>query len=202
MFEIDTVAELKALKKEADELGISYNPNIGLAKLQARISEHKGEEVDDFSEEQEAFIKKAKLAAERMMGGNIGKIMRSKMPKSKAKYLMMKDANKLVRVSVTCLDPAKKDVPGQWMGIRNSMIPVTKKYIPYDGRVTHLPKIIINHLKEKECQVFKVVTDPVTNDKSRKPFTQKMFSVSELPPLNDKQLTELAEAQRAAGTIA
>ena len=201
MFEIDTKEELTILKNKADKMGITYNSNIGLAKLQARVDEAKGAEVDNFSEEKEKFIEAAKLAALRMAGGNISKIINSKLPKAQAKAQLMKQSTKLKRVSVTCLDPAKKDVPGQWMGVRNGMIPITKKYIPYDGRVTHLPDIIINHLKEKECQVFKVVTDPITGDKSRKPTTQKMFSVSELNPLNDKEINELAEAQRSAGTI-
>ena len=32
--------ELEALKKEADELGIEYSPNIGKKKLKERIEEH------------------------------------------------------------------------------------------------------------------------------------------------------------------
>ena len=203
MFEIDTKEELITLKKEADKLGLTYNSNIGLGKLQKRVNEANGVEVevDDFSEETEEFIQKAKLAALRMAGGNIGKLINSKLPKAKAKSILMKQATKLKRVSVTCLDPAKKDIPGQWLGVRNTMIPMTKKYIPYDGRITHLPEIIIKHLREKECQVFKVVTDSSTGEKTRKPSTQKMFSVADMPALNDKEISELAEAQRAAGTI-
>lgn len=48
--------KLEDLKKQADELGLSYHPNIGLAKLQARIDEHtndstaKGSSVEKPSE--------------------------------------------------------------------------------------------------------------------------------------------------------
>lgn len=36
-------SELEALKKEADELGIKYNKNIGINKLQEKIEKYKAE---------------------------------------------------------------------------------------------------------------------------------------------------------------
>jgi hypothetical protein len=59
----------------------------------------------------------------------------------------------------------------------------------------------VNHLKEKEFQSFKFEVNSRTGENERKPFINKMYSVVILADLTKKELDELAEAQRAAGTI-
>jgi hypothetical protein len=200
--EIDDKTALKLLKKEATELGITFNPNIGKDKLKAKIDAKKAElGVTAESKEKEAYIEKARLAVKRLQQGNVLDKVLAKMPPQQQRMELINRSSALVRCSITCLDPSKKDVPGAIMGVRNSKVPLNKRFVPFDGRTTHLPRILVNHLKEKKYQGFKIEVNPKTGDNERKPYIGNMFSVVEMPALTEKELAELAEAQRAAGTI-
>jgi len=191
--EIDQKKAIELTKIEADKLGVKYSPNIGLETLRERIDNHK---LDNSGLDTD-FIKKAKEASVLLGGLNQNKIMSDNLDPLKYKQKIMAKASKLIRCSVTCVDPSKKDIPGAIMGVRNSMIPLTKKFVPYDGTVTHLPEILFNHLKEKTCQIFRIEINKSNGEKIRKSKTEKMFAVHKLPPLTDDQLTELAETQKA-----
>lgn len=205
--EIDEKEAMELLKKEATELGIVFSPNIGFETLTSRIDTKRQEilAAEKATEEgklaDKEFIRKARLAAEKIHYTNPMAKVLAKMKPQQRKIELMKQASKLVRCSVTCLDPSKKDVPGAILGVRNSMVPLGKRFVPYDGRTTHLPQILVNHLKEKEFQSFKIEVNSRTGENERKPFINKMYSVVILADLTKKELDELAEAQRAAGTI-
>ena len=211
MFESVDTDDIELLKQEAKKRGIEFSPNIGVKKLQEKIlayeaiqeqnsnNEEKQKEPE-LTDEQKAFAEKARLAAEKMFATPKEDVTTEGMTEGAKKAYNIRKANALVRCTVTCIDPSKKDVPGAILGARNSQVPLVKKFVPYDGRITHLPRILLDHLKEKECQTFRI--EHLENgDKVRRPVSQKMFSIQELPNMTDEDIKKLANAQKAAGSI-
>ena len=174
--------ELDALKARANLLGVKFHPSISLEKLREKVnaavtSEGEAEEAPNTpSETKEETIgeKRKRLKTE---------------------------ALKLVRIRLTCLNPAKKEWEGEIITVGNSLIGSVKKFVPFnadDG--WHVPHVIYQHLKERQCQIFQTATDARGN-KVRKGKLIKEFAIEVLPPLTKEELEELARRQAMAKAI-
>lgn len=174
--------ELEALKARANLLGVKFHPSISLEKLREKVnaavtSEGEAEEPSNSSPE----------AKEETIG--------EKRKRLKAEAL------KLVRIRLTCLNPAKKEWEGEIITVGNSLIGSVKKFVPFnadDG--WHVPHVIYQQLKERQCQVFYTATDARGN-KVRKGKLIKEFAIEVLPPLTKEELEELARRQAMAKAI-
>jgi hypothetical protein len=163
---------LDELKDIADGLGLKYHPTISAAKLADKIEEFA-------SEPEEAPVAPAK----------------KKTPKE-----IRQAATKLVRVRVTCMNPAKRDWDGEIFMVGNRHTGTLRKYVPY-GVDWHVPQMILDMIKARQCQVFQSVKRRTAGGdiSSREGKLVKEFAVEILPPL--KELAELAQRQAmAAGT--
>lgn len=167
--------ELTALKKRADIMGIKYSPNIGVETLRGRINEKLNDGVE-------------KPAAQ--PAGTAGETPQQ------MRMRLRKDALRLVRVRLTCMDPNKKEWPGEIFTVANGVVGTVKRYVPYnldsdDG--WHVEAIILKQLKTKKHQEFrKVKLDGKTVTKG---FLVRTFAIEELPPLTGEQLKDLAQRQ-------
>lgn len=165
--------ELDILKARADKLGITYKSNIGIEALKAKL-----EEVLKPTEEPNLSTESAKRKA-----------VRDK-------------ALKLVRIRITCLDPAKKGFPGEIFTVGNKYIGTVRKWVPYGdaGQVGwHVPYCIYKMLKDKK---FVMKEQKSVNGKLI--FTQKevpAYALELLPMLTEKELKELAIEQSRTGRI-
>ena len=174
--------ELEALKARANLLGVKFHPSISLEKLREKVnaavtSEGEAEEPSNSSPE----------AKEETIG--------EKRKRLKAEAL------KLVRIRLTCLNPAKKEWEGEIITVGNSLIGSVKKFVPFnadDG--WHVPYVIYEQLKERQCQIFQTATDARGN-KVRKGKLIKEFAIEVLPPLTKEELDELARRQAMAKAI-
>jgi hypothetical protein len=165
---------LDELKDIADGLGLKYHPTISAAKLADKIEEFA-------SEPEEAPVASAK----------------KKTPKE-----IRQAATKLVRVRVTCMNPAKRDWDGEIFMVGNRHTGTLRKYVPY-GVDWHVPQMILDMIKARQCQVFQSVKRRTAGGdiSSREGKLVKEFAVEILPPLTEKELAELAQRQAmAAGT--
>lgn len=165
---------LDELKDLADGLGLKYHPTISAAKLADKIEEFA-------SEPEEAPVAPTK----------------KKTPKE-----IRQDATKLVRVRVTCMNPAKRDWDGEIFMVGNRHTGTLRKYVPY-GVDWHVPQMILDMIKARQCQVFQSVKRRTAGGdiSSREGKLVKEFAVEILPPLTEKELAELAQRQAmAAGT--
>lgn len=183
--------ELTALKKRADMMGIAYHHKAGIETLKKLIAQKLGDEPED-TEEEDVKVPQAKPSA-------TGRAVR---PASKAEIanFKRKQANKLVRVEVTNMNPNKREWEGEILTAGNSVVGSLKKYIPFNTP-THVPVIILNAMKERKCQVFYSVTDKFGN-KLKKAKLISEFGIKELPPLTKDELRAIASAQLAAGSVA
>ena len=182
--------ELVQLKTEATALGITFSGNIGATALLAKIDAFKelqaSKEVETKPESTLVMPKVAYVEPE------------SKQALAQRKR---KEANKLVRIVATCMNPNKKSMTGEFFSVSNALIGTVKKYVHFDAEDGwHVPAIIANHLRERRCQIF-VPAVTTTGKKIMKGKSIKEFNIAVLPPLNEKERLALAERQALAGTI-
>lgn len=165
--------ELTALKTRADRLGISYHPSIGLEKLREKVNA----KVEGASEEAAPVVEES-LRARRK-----------------------REASELVRIRVTCMNPLKKEYEGEIFTAGNSAVGTFKKYVPFNAdEGWHVPRIILNQLLQRECQIFQTTKDSRGN-KVRTGKLIREFAVEILPPLTAEELQELARRQAMAKSI-
>jgi hypothetical protein len=117
-----------------------------------------------------------------------------------AKLKARREALKLVRVNITCKDPMKSTWDGEIISAGNDVIGDVKKFIPFnteDGY--HIPQIILNVLKAKDCTVF--VRKKINGQSVNVGKQIKAYSFEYLEPLTTDELSILAEDQAARQAI-
>jgi hypothetical protein len=173
------VDEREELIAKAKLLGLKPHPSIGIDTLREKIAAH----VAGVSEEApKVELDKAELT-----------------PGQKRKQ-MRENALKLVRVNIICMNPAKREWDGEIIAVGNSNLETQKKFVPFnttDGY--HIPNIMYEALKARQCQVF--YNERVGNVTVRKGKLIPEFNITVLPQLTKAELAELANAQAAAGVI-
>lgn len=169
--------ELAALKRQADLMGMNYHPNIGLDTLKARVTEALTKAADEAADEAPVTVAVAETEAQR-------------------RYRKKKEALALVRVRITCMNPLKKEWAGEYFTSGNSLIGTVTKLVPFNTE-WHVPRIVLNMIKQRQYQTFYTVRDARGNA-IRKGKQVAEFAVEELPALTPKQLKDLAQRQAMA----
>lgn len=178
MSDVDTdlpvVDELTALKERAELMGVKFHPSISLEKLREKVNASltPTEDVAATAETK----KFSRLEAQRK-------------------------ASELVRIRVTCMNPAKKEWEGEIFTVGNATVGTFKKFIPFNAdEGWHVPRIMYEQLKERECQIFVTKRDDRGNT-SRTGKLIKEFAIEVLPPLTEEELKDLAQRQAMAKSV-
>jgi hypothetical protein len=107
------------------------------------------------------------------------------------------DGLELVRVNITCMNPAKKDWSGEIITGGNSQIGTVRKFVPFNTENGwHVPKVIFNILKERKFQAFRNVSGK-NGITVRQGYMVNEFAIEELPPLTKEELAQLQKEQAA-----
>lgn len=161
-------------------LGVSFHPSISAEKLREKIAAFQAETP----ETQQGTVTDAPIETQNE------KLMR-----------VQAECEKLVRIRLTCMNPMKKEWDGEIITAGNAL-GTYKKFIPYaaeDG--WHVPNIIYQVLKERQCQVF--YTDKTKNGVSvRRGKLIREFAIEVLDPLTKEELNDLAKVQALAAGVA
>ena len=173
--QISPEEELAALKSKADLLGVKYHPSISADKLRAKIKEHV-EKPQEVTVEQTAEAPEAK-ATESV---------------AEMRVRLRKEAMKLVRVNITCMNPFKREWESEIFTAGNTMVGTVRRCVPFNAD-WHIEQILLNMLKERKCQVF--YTDKVDGRQVRRAKLINEFAIQELPALTPQELKELARRQ-------
>lgn len=185
--ELPKVDELSMLKQRATLMGIKFSNNIGLDALRLKVNaatqgEDTADESDDDEDEAETAAEPAPEAPQSM------------------RQRLQAEQLKLVRVRVTCLDPKKKDLPGEIFTVGNKYIGTIRKFVPF-GEMTdngyHIPFIIYNMMKEREFVQIKTRKTP------RGPIVEtsmaREFAMEVLPPLTEAEIADIKASQQSRG---
>jgi hypothetical protein len=179
--------ELTALKARADLLGISYHPSIGLEKLRAKVSAAINDEPAPAEEPAAPVAKAVAVAAPAV-----------ETPQQK-RFRMKQEASRLVRIRVTCMNPAKTEWSGEIFTTGNKAVGSLKKFVPFNVE-WHVPHMIYEMIRDRQCQIFHTITDARGN-KIRRGKLIKEFNVEVLPDLTKAELDDLARRQAMAKSI-
>jgi len=185
---------VEELKSQANLLGVKFHHRAGAAKIQEAIDLHLATSAD--------VIPTA--SAEQRPASEIGKVPAYEEPLTSVEYRAqeLKSARKrcgeLVRIRLQCMNPNKKEWPGEIISVGSAKLGTFKKFIPFNGEPYHVPRIIYDRLCERECSVFFNSTDE-RGHKTRKGRLIKEFSVEVLEPLTRKEIDDLAKVQSLRG---
>lgn len=207
-------ADLNAARAEADRLGVSYSPNAKAEtirkKIQAKLAESDIDEDEDIPQASDAIDNSTPLTyatAPRLENGELDVTKLPKMPVKRgnrtkleytpiAKDIIRKDLTRLVRVKITCFNPAKKEWKGEVFSFVNSVVGTVKKFVPYNCEAAdtyHVPYCIYLMMKAKEFQAFS--GKKVNGVEVKTPRQVREFALEVLPPLTQAELDALAKKQ-------
>lgn len=182
--------ELTLLKARADQMGIPYKGNIGIetlkGKIEAKMSGEKPapDPEEEFSSDEENEAPKVLTEAERQQE------VRNRLSREKLK---------LVRVRISNLNPAKNDLHGEIITVRNKFIGTVRRMIPF-GEATdggyHIEQIIYDDLKSRRFQQIR--TKRVNGQIQHEARLVPEYAIEVMPPLSDEERTDLAQRQQAA----
>jgi len=169
--------EMVTLKGRADLLGIQYHPSIGADKLREKV---RAAMADEDAKSLDVVV--------------------TETPNAK-RLRLRNEASALVRIRITCMNPAKKEWDGEIITVGNAAVGSFKKYIPFNAdEGWHVPQIILQVLRDRTCQIF--YTEKTKQGVGiRKGKLIKEFAIEVLPQLTQKELDELARRQAMAKSI-
>lgn len=186
-------AILADLKEQATRLGVNFHSNIGEAALREKLKEHKeiiARQAQELLDEQAAQAAAANPAPPPV---DQSTPLTEKQKADKRRLFQKREAEKLVRVNITCMNQAKKEYPGEIFTFGNRVVGEVKKYVPF-GKDTHVPNCILQIIENRQCMSFET-KDAAGN---RRPKQIKEFGVRYLPQLTREEIKELAIQQAAA----
>ena len=169
--------DLTALKEKATLMGIKFHPASGAKSIQEKIDA----KLNSNDEEQTPVVKTAPVAE----------------TQQQMSVRIKKEATALIRCRITCMNPNKTEWDGEIFCVGNSVIPTIKKMVPFNQDF-HVPRMMLDMIQDKKCQVFVTEIDPVTRKRSTKGKLIPEFAIDVLPPLTEKELTKLAQRQAMA----
>ena len=175
-------SELDALKARATQMGIKFHPSSGIDSLKEKINARLAEDTTPAAD-----VEEDAPAAD----------LSPKQLENAKRIALKKEATRLIRVRVANMNPSKKEWEGEIFTTGNLVTGTIKKYVPFDVEF-HVPKMILDMIQARECQVFHTVTDPRTRQKTRKGKLVKEFAVEILPALTESELRDLAQRQAMA----
>lgn len=201
--ELPGMDEKKVLMDRAKMMGLKFSPNIGLETLRAKLKAYmeaaekaepaEGEDTTD--EEPETQTEDAPPA----MRANV--TVKPKVEtKNELRKRLSKESLRLVRVRLTCLNPSKKDLPGEIYTVANKYIGTVRKYVPFGDQTEngyHIPHCLFEHLKERKFQHIRTLKGP-RGEIIVKTSDVAEFAIEILPQLTKAELTKLAQRQAMA----
>ncbi len=201
--------ELDLLKQRATLMGITFSNNIGEDTLRQRIADKQAEldaaesssDEEDEEQEEEQVIQTASAAL--TSDGEQAVTKTTERPLTLREQII-KEQMRLVRVRITCLDPKKKDLPGEFLTVANEYLGTVRKFIPF-GEVTddgyHVPYCLYKMLEARKFLNIRTFKDRRTGTVRVESGYVKEFAIEVLDPLTPAELSKLATAQKAAGSI-
>lgn len=180
--------ELESLKARAMQLGIKHHPSIGLDKLREKVNAAAKGEPAPVEEDVEW-----RAVTEPTVQSVPAPVEETKQQKS---VRLKNEANELIRVNISCMNPNKSEWDGEIFTGGNSVVGSFRKYVPFNVD-WHVPRVLVNMLEQRKAQIFFTHTDHRGN-KSRRGRLAKEFAVSYLDPLSVDEIHDLAQRQAMA----
>lgn len=187
-----TLNELDILKQKADLMGISYKSNIGIEALRNKVNAKLAGTEDRTDENGNEIPDAAEVP--------VPKKLSREAQEQAIRDDMHTNQMALVRVRISCLNPAKAQIKGEIITVANRYLGTVRKFVPF-GEATdngyHIPRVLLNELKSRR---FNSVSTKKGPNGQLLPVQRLVpeFAIEELEPLSMEELDKLAAAQMAA----
>lgn len=185
----ETTLDLDALKAQAELLGISVHPAAKAptvaAKIKAHIDKYGNQPVPASDDEEGSSSEEYVPTNEEIL----------KQPGGREKLIA--DAMRLVRINVTCMNPAKREWPGEPFSVGNAVIPAYSKFVPFNTTEGfHVPHCMYEVIRDRVCNIYE--SKKLKNGQTVRRAKQiKEFAIDVLPQLTPKELADLKKMQAA-----
>lgn len=195
-------SELDALKKRADLMQIKYHPNIGVDSLRDKINAAvSGEGVEAVQ------AVATELASSMPNLGAIAQAEQAAAPEpakpetaDARKNRLRREATKLVRIRLTCMNPAKKNWGGDMFCVSNRNFGTIQRHVPFE-REWHVEAVLLDMIRERQYLTFDTKKTKIAGITIKEPRSVPEYAIAILEPLTSVQLKELGQRQAmAAGT--
>lgn len=182
-----TPTELEILKQRADQMGITYHPSIGVDALREKVA--------------------AKLNGTPEPTQNITVNINSEFTPSPAALKFAEEQNnnyirkqalRLVRVNITCMNPNKKEWDSELFSVQNDILSA-KRLVPFN-KDWHVEQCILDMIEDRVCTAYKERKDQFGR-KHTDPYPIKEYAVRILPPLTEDELEDLRHQQAIRGGV-
>lgn len=187
-----TLNELDILKQKADLMGISYKSNIGIEALRNKVNAKLAGTEDRTDDNGNEIPDAAEVPVPKKL---------SKEEQEQAiRDDMYTNQMALVRVRISCLNPAKAQIKGEIITVANRYLGTVRKFVPF-GEATdngyHIPRVLLNELKSRKFNSISTKKGP---NGQLLPVQRLVpeFAIEELEQLSMAELDKLAAAQLAA----
>lgn len=175
--------EMTLLRARAAQLGIQVAPNIKPDTLRKRIEARLTGEPAEPEEEEVAA---------------------APMTRAQATHTLMEStsdhARKLVRCTIICNDPGRKDLKGEVFCVSNRYFGTIRRLVPYSRHAAeswHVEHALLRMLQRKKFYRVNQEIDKATGRTVDRSELVPLFTISLLEPLTEKELANLASAQAA-----
>jgi hypothetical protein len=174
---------LEEVRAEADALGIEYHHRAGVKTIQSLI-----DDINPPAETERKWI----LPTQKVQPLSEKQFRELKFQERKKK------AGSLVRCRIANMNPEKREWTGEFISAGSAKLGTFTKFIPFNNpEPYHIPQIIYDVLKDKECSIFFEEKNKLGGSVKRA-RSVKEYSIDVLPPLTRKEIDELARQQRLA----
>lgn len=205
--------ELATLQARAKQIGLKHHPKMGVEKLKkaiaAKLSDSDESPSEDLTETPDPVKEKdptlsedvalEKKKAELEAAGPRTHIAETR---TQRKARQRREANELVRVNVACMNPNKRSQEGEIFTVSNSVVGTVKKFVQFNTENGwHVPRLILNVLEDRKCQIFVKGKDSKGRGKST-PKLIKEYAIEYLEPLTEQELKDLAAEQAVSNRLA
>jgi hypothetical protein len=191
-------SELETLKQRADLMGLKYHPKIGANKLAKMVEAHISGTVpnDDDSGLEEIVTTTVTKKSKTTSGSRPETPAELKVRLARQKDIKKKRAIELIRVRITNMNPNKNEWEGEILTVVSRLTGTVKKYIPFNAEEGyHVPRILLDMMRDKKVQVFTSIKRNGTEIRQGKMVPE--YAIQELPNLTQAEYDVIANRQAA-----
>lgn len=198
--------ELEQLKERATQLGLKFGPNIGVDLLRARVNAviNGDAELDEVNDEDEQLDEEETVTETASDKPKLDKKRAERFGETEEekRVRMRKEAFKLIRVRIQCMNPLKKSMQGEVFTVSNSVVGTYRKFVPYNVESDEgwlVPQIMLNMIKERKFNQIRY--EKKNGLQIPKAHLVKEFAIEILPQLTKEELKELAQRQAMSRSV-
>lgn len=195
-------SELDSLRARADLMGLQYKRTLGVEKMRELVNAAVNAEPNQLPDlkalAEQAVQTQTEVTADQLSAA-IAAI--PTIPKeetlSEKRYRLKQEANKLVRVHIMNMNPARKDWESDTYTVGNTYIGTITRTVPFNVD-WHVEQALLNVLQERECIIFREKKNQQTGQMNVKSVRIKELQIAILPPLTEQEIKELGRRQAMA----